>query len=202
MPAYALGGVVPVVSPDAFVHPLACLIGDVVIGPGCFVGPFASLRGDMGRIEMEEGSNLQDGCVVHCFPGQSTVIERDGHVGHGAVLHGCRIGRGALIGMKSVVMDGAVIGAEAFVGAHSFVPAGMVVEDRWLVVGSPAQPKRPLTVQEIAWKANGTRSYQDLARYYRSALEEVTPLPTLEPDRPGLALAEMGNVPLHQHRSR
>ncbi len=105
---YAIGGVTPVIHPSAFVHPTAVLIGDVIIGPRCYVGPLACLRGDFGRLIMEEGANLQDTCVVHGFPGSDTVIEVDGHIGHGAVIHGARIGRNALVGMNAVVMDGAV----------------------------------------------------------------------------------------------
>jgi phenylacetic acid degradation protein len=200
MTVYALGDVIPVVSPDAFVHPQASLIGDVVIGAGCFVGPFASLRGDMGRIELEDGSNVQDGCVLHCFPGKSTVVERDGHIGHGVVLHGCRIGRGALVGMNAVVMDGVRVGVEAFVAAHSFLPSDLVVEDRWLVAGLPARPKRLLTDEEIAWKANGTRAYQDLARRYLTDLREVRPLTAVEPDRPSVAASARAAVPLRTFR--
>src|SRR5581483_5145669 len=88
VPCYRYEGLIPVVDPTAFVHPTAVLIGDVHVGPGCFVGPGASLRGDFGRIVMERGSNLQDNCVMHSFPGQDARIEEDGHVGHGAVLHG------------------------------------------------------------------------------------------------------------------
>jgi phenylacetic acid degradation protein len=200
VPAYAFGDVIPVVSPDAFVHPQASLIGDVVIGSGCYVGPFASLRGDLGRIELEDGSNVQDNCVLHCFPGQSTVVERDGHIGHGVVLHGCRIGRGALVGMNAVVMDGARVGVQAFVAAQSLVASDMVVPDRWLAAGLPAKPKRPLTDAEIAWKANGTRVYQELARRCRTELREVSPLASMEPIRPSLSLAGEVAVPLRAFR--
>ena len=99
MPCYTYEGLTPVVHHTAFVHPTAVLIGDVIIGEGCLVGPGAVLRGDIGRLEMKKGSNIQDTCVVHCFPGKDVVVEEDGHVGHGAVLHGCRVGRNALIGI-------------------------------------------------------------------------------------------------------
>jgi phenylacetic acid degradation protein len=198
VPVYALGEVVPVVSPEAYVHPLASLIGDVVVAAGCYVGPFASLRGDLGRIELEEGSNVQDNCVLHSFPGQALVIEPDGHVGHGVVLHGCRVGRGALVGMNAVVMDGVRIGTEAFVAAQSLVPSDMRVPDRWLVTGVPARPTRALTEAEIAWKANGTRVYQELARRCRTDLREVRPLSGIEPDRP--VLAAEAAVPLRVYR--
>ena len=121
---YAIDGVTPVVDPTAFVHPSAVLIGDVVVGPGCYVGPCASLRGDFGHIEMHAGANLQDCCVMHGFPGTGTIIEEEGHIGHGAVLHGCRIERNALVGMNAVVNDNAVVGESAIVAAMAFVKAG------------------------------------------------------------------------------
>jgi phenylacetic acid degradation protein len=200
MPAYEIEGVVPVVHPTAFVHPTAVLIGDVHVGPGCYVGPFASLRGDFGRIVMEAGANLQDHCVFHTFPGTEAVLERDGHVGHGAVLHGCRVGSGALVGMNAVVMDGAVVGERAFVGAHSFVRAGFVVPPRTLVTGSPAAVRRELTEDELAWQANGVRTYQRLAQRCRATLRPVTPLPEAEPDRPRLTTDARVAVPLHRYR--
>lgn len=180
---YALDGIVPVIHPSAFVHPTAVLIGDAIVGPGCYVGPGAVMRGDFGRVAIEEGSNLQDTCVMHGFPGSDTVVEADGHVGHGAILHGCRIGRGALVGMGAVVMDGAVVGEEAFVGALAFIGAKVEVPPRMLAAGVPARVLRPLTEQEIAWKAHGTRTYQDLARRCRDGLVECEPLTEPEPGR-------------------
>jgi phenylacetic acid degradation protein len=167
MPAYTIDGLVPVVDPSAFVHPMAVLIGDVIVGPGCYVAPGASLRGDFGRIILEEGSNLQDNCVMHGFPGTDTVIERDGHVGHGAVLHGCTIRRNALIGMNAAIMDGAVIGESAFVAAMCFIKAGFEVPARSVVAGIPGKVLRELTEDEIAWKEAGTRDYQELTRRIR-----------------------------------
>ena len=120
MPCYSLEGLTPVVDPTAYVHPTAVLIGDVIIGPGCYVGPLAALRGDFGRIILEEGANLQDTCVMHGFPDSDTVVERNGHIGHGAVLHGCRIGADALVGMNAVVMDKAHIGERCIVAATAF----------------------------------------------------------------------------------
>lgn len=184
---YRYKGLTPVVDPSAFVHPDAVLIGDVHIGAGCYVGPGASLRGDMGRLIMETGSNLQDNCIVHCFPGKDTVIERDGHVGHGAVLHGCHVGRNALIGMNAVIMDNAVIGESAFVGALSFVRLGFEVPERHLAAGVPAKVLRELSDDEIAWKHEGTREYQGLAQACRDGgLEACEPLTGAEPDRPRL----------------
>ncbi|MHC5026927.1 MAG: acyltransferase [Planctomycetota bacterium] len=183
MPAYEFEGVRPVVDPTAFVHPTAVLIGDVIIGPGCLVAPGASLRGDIGRLIMKAGSNVQDNCVVHCFPGKDVIIEEDGHVGHGAVLHGCHVGRNALIGMNAVIMDDAEIGESAFVAAMTFVKAGTIVAARTLVAGIPAKPLRELTDTEIAWKSAGTGHYQHLARRHLATCVEVEPLAEVEDDR-------------------
>jgi phenylacetic acid degradation protein len=180
---YSIDGVVPVVDPSAFVHPDAVLIGDVRIGPDCYIGPNASLRGDMGTIEVGAGSNVQDCCVLHCFPGRATELAPGAHVGHGAVLHGCRIGSRVLVGINAVVMDDADVGDGAFVGAHSFVKTGMVVPPRTLATGTPARVLRELTDDELAWKANGTNVYQELARRSLATLERCDPLPALAGDR-------------------
>ena len=100
MPIYQIDGLTPVVPEESYVHPTAVLIGDVILGKGVYVGPNASLRGDFGRIVVKDGANIQDNCVMHGFPGQDTVVEEEGHIGHGAILHGCVIGRNALVGMS------------------------------------------------------------------------------------------------------
>jgi phenylacetic acid degradation protein len=191
---YAIEGVVPVVHPSAYVHPTAVLIGDVIIGPRCYVGPLACMRGDFGRLIMEEGANLQDTCVVHGFPGSDTVIEVDGHIGHGAVIHGARIGRNVLIGMNSVVMDNAVIGESSIVAAMSFVKTGMVVPPKSLVMGMPAKIARTLSDDEIAWKHRGTVEYQQLAIRCMQSMQEVEPLTEVEPHRQRLPLDDAQNV--------
>ena len=196
MPCYQLEGVIPIVDPSSFVHPTASLIGDVVIGPECYVGPGASLRGDFGRILIARGCNVQDNCVVHSFPNEAAVLEDDAHIGHGAVLHGCTVRRGALIGIGAVLMDGVVVEEEAIVGAMSFVRAAFVVPRRTLVVGSPARVVRSLGDEEVRWKANGTRQYRELARRCLDSLRECAPLPAPEPDRPRMAPIEA--VPLHK----
>ncbi len=180
---YAYDDVVPVVDPSAFVHPAAVLIGDVIVGPGCYVGPAACLRGDFGRIVMEEGSNLQETCVVHAFPNLETVIEAEGHIGHGAVLHGCRVGRNAMVGMNAVVMDEAVIGENAIVAAMAFVKAKAEIPAGALAVGSPAKVIRQLSEQEIAWKREGTGVYRRLAAEAHEKLRPAEPLPAVEPGR-------------------
>jgi phenylacetic acid degradation protein len=196
MAVYSIDGLVPVVDPAAFVHPQASLIGDVIVGPGCYVGPGASLRGDFGRILLGSGANVQDCCVLHSFPGQDTLLEVDAHVGHAAVLHGCIVRRGALIGIGAIVMDGAVVEEEAFVGAASFVPARFIVPRRTLVTGVPARVVRALKDEELAWKAAGTREYQQLTVRCLATLRPCAPLNAPEANRP--ARASSGVVPLHE----
>lgn len=186
MPSYSIDGVIPVVDPTAYVHPSAVLIGDVVVGPRCYVGPCASLRGDFGRIVLEEGANLQDNCCIHGFPDDDTVVEVNGHIGHGAILHSCIVRRDALVGMNAVVMDRAEVGAQSIVAACSFVPAGVKVPPRSLVAGTPAKVRRELSEQEIAWKLEGTHAYQTLAERSLATMREVMPLARVEPDRPRL----------------
>jgi phenylacetic acid degradation protein len=186
MPIYEFEGLRPVISETAFIHPTAMIIGDVHIGDGCLVGPGASLRGDIGRLIMRNGSNVQDNCTVHVFPGKQCVIEEDGHVGHGAVLHGCTVGRNALIGMNAVVMDDAVIGENGFVAAMAFVKAGMQVPPNTLVAGSPAKVIKEMSEKDIAWKSEGTAVYQRLAQRYRATFRECEPLRDAEADRPSL----------------
>jgi phenylacetic acid degradation protein len=197
MPVYSLEGVVPVVDPSAFVHPEAVLIGDVVIGPRCYVGPGASLRGDMGRIVMGAGSNVQDNCVLHTFPSKAVLLEEDAHIGHGAVLHGCTVKRGALVGINAVLMDDVVVGEEALVGAASFVRAGFVVPRRTLVTGAPARAVRELSDEEVAWKAQGTREYHELAVRCLASLKECEPLTAVPAGRESGSQRPVNTVPLH-----
>ncbi|EHM47542.1 carnitine operon protein CaiE [Yokenella regensburgei] len=186
MSYYAFEGLVPVVHPSAWVHPSAVLIGDVIIGAGVYIGPHASLRGDYGRLIVEAGANIQDGCIMHGYCDTDTVVQECGHIGHGAVLHGCNIGRDALVGMNSVVMDGAQIGAGSIVAAMSFVKAGFSGAPGQLLVGSPARYLRDVSDDELHWKRLNTREYQSLVGRCRHGLRETTPLAEAEPHRPRL----------------
>ncbi|MGH6612123.1 MAG: phenylacetic acid degradation protein PaaY [Burkholderiaceae bacterium] len=196
MPCYEINGITPVVDPTAFVHPTAILIGDVIIGPRCYVAPAASLRGDFGRIVLKAGSNVQDCCVMHGFPNIDTVIEEDGHIGHGAVLHGCVVRRNAMVGMNAVIMDEAEIGESSIVAACAFIKAGEKIPPRSLAMGTPAKVVRTLSDEEIAWKVSGTKSYQDLTLRSLQTLKEVTPLKAVDPNRKRIDIAIEDVVPL------
>ena len=188
---WSINGTTPVVHPTSFVHPSAVLVGDVIVAGGCYIGPCASLRGDFGRIEVRAGANLQDCCVMHGFPGTDTVVEEEGHIGHGAILHGCVVQRNGLVGMNAVVNDNAIVGESAFVAAMAFVKAGMIIPPRTLVAGVPAKVMRALTDQELAWKMEGTQSYQELTRRSLATMVETEALVAVEPGRKRIELPEL-----------
>jgi len=195
---YEINGIVPVIDPSSFVHPDAILIGDAIVGPNCYVGPGAVMRGDFGRLILETGVNIQDNCILHGFPGTDTVVEEDGHIGHGAVLHGCRIGPNALVGMNSVINDDAVIGAECIVAAMAFVRAGEEFAPRSLIAGIPAKILRQVSDDEIEWKSSGTRDYQTLTKRSLKTLKSATALSAPEADRPRMPVAS--SQPFHVGR--
>jgi phenylacetic acid degradation protein len=200
MACYAIDGITPVIDSSSFVHPSATVIGDVIIGPGCYVAPNAVLRGDFGRIQLNEGVNIQDTCVMHGFPNTVTLVEKNGHIGHGAVLHGCVIKENALIGMNSVIMDGAIIGISSIVAAMSFVKANEVIADKTLVAGSPARTIRELSEEEIHWKIEGTKDYHRLTKRCFESLKEVEPLTKLDADRAQLDVSD--SIPLYKTRHK
>lgn len=181
---YAFEGFVPVVHESAFVHPQAAVTGNVLIGRDVYVGPGAAIRGDWGGIVIEDGCNVQENCTLHMFPGVTMVLETGAHIGHGAVVHGARIGANALVGMNAVIMDEAVIGAGSVVGALSFVPAKMEVPPRSVVVGNPARIVKEVSDEMLAWKTEGTALYQRLPAAMRAGWHATEPLRAVPPDRP------------------
>ncbi len=191
---YSIDGITPVVDPTAYVHPSAILIGDVMVGPNCYVGPAACLRGDFGRLILKHGANIQDTCVMHGFPDGETVVAENGHIGHGAILHGCQVGYNAMVGMNAVVMDNVVVGQEAIIAASAFVKAGTQIPPRTLLAGVPGQIVRELSQQEIDWKSEGTALYQDLTKRSLSSMQSVAPLSEPEPNRKRIEMP--GVVPL------
>jgi carbonic anhydrase/acetyltransferase-like protein (isoleucine patch superfamily) len=163
-----MNGKKPVVAPDAFVAPTAILIGDVTVESKASVWWGAVLRGDWNSIKVGERSSVQDNCVIHCTVMGGTDVGADVTVGHAAVLHGCTVKDGALIGINSVVLDGAVIGEEAVVSAGATVTPKTEVEPGWLVGGAPAKP-----IKELADKAResfraGKDMYVELGQKYLS----------------------------------
>ena len=173
---YSFNGFIPVVHKSSFVHPLAAVTGNVIIGKNCYIGPGAAIRGDWGQIILEDGVNVQENCTVHMFPGKSIRLRESAHIGHGAIIHGANLGRNCLIGMNSVIMDDAEIGDECIVGAMAFVKAETIIPNRSLVVGNPAKVIKEVTDEMIAWKTKGTELYQQLPKDCHESLKEVEPL--------------------------
>src|SRR3954466_15119947 len=197
---YAIDGLVPAVDPSAFVHPSAVLIGDVIVGARAYIGPCASLRGDFGRIVVEEGANIQDHCTMHGFPGKDTVAGAESTIGHGAILHGCVVRRGALIGMNSVVNDNAEVGEDAIVAALAFVKAEARIPAASLAAGIPARVLRELSEQELRWKSDNVALYQQLAERGKHTMKQVEALTRPEANRKRIDIP--GAIPLSELKKR
>ena len=181
---YEFNNYKPVVHESAFVHELAAVTGNVIIGEKVYIGPGAAIRGDWGKIIIKEGCNVQENCTLHVFPGKSVVLKESAHIGHGAVIHGGEIGKNTLIGMNSVIMDDAEVGDECIVGALCFIKAEMKIPNRKLVVGNPAIIKGNISEEMIRWKSNGTKIYQELPRECKKTLRECEPLREISEDQP------------------
>jgi phenylacetic acid degradation protein len=182
MTVYSFEGFVPVIHESAFVHPQACVTGNVVIGKDVYVGPGAAIRGDWGGIVIADGCNVQENCTIHMFPGVTVRLEAGAHIGHGAIIHGAMIGANSLVGMNAVVMDDAEVGPESIVGALTFIPQGMKIPARSVVVGNPAKIVKQVTDEMLNWKTEGTKLYQALPNELRNSLTECEPLRQL-PDK-------------------
>ena len=183
---FSIDGVIPVIDPSSFVDPSAVVIGDVTIGANCYIGPNVSLRGDMAPIEIGEGSNIQDNCILHCMTGIPTIVGAWGHIGHGAVVHSAELDINVLVGMNAVVMDESFVGKNSVVAAMAFVKTGQKVPKNTLVAGIPARVVRELSEEEIEWKKEGTRCYQELVERCKTTFERVEPLIEKEQNRPTL----------------
>lgn len=173
---YSFKGCIPVVDPTSFVHPLAAVTGNVVIGKHCYIGPGAAIRGDWGAIIIEDGCNVQENCTLHMFPGKQVVLKEGAHIGHGAVIHGAIIGKNCLVGMNSVIMDNVVLGEECIVGALTFIKEGEVFERRSLIIGNPAKKIKEVSEEMITWKTQGTFLYQQLPHELQQESTPCEPL--------------------------
>ncbi len=198
--AYAIDGVKPVVHPDAFVHPQAVLIGDVVIESSCYIGPGACLRGDFSRIHIAQGSNVQENCVLHSFPNIPVIVEPNVIIAHGVILHGCHVKTRSLIGMNSVIMDNAVIGEDCLVAAMSFVAANRHVADKQLLAGNPSKIVRTIENRELDWIAQGLTVYQELVQRCLTTMQPVEVLYELEDDRPILNVKDNASVSFENNK--
>lgn len=177
-------GFKPVIHERAFIHPLAAVTGNVIIGKDVYVGPGAAIRGDWGGIIIEDGCNVQENCTLHMFPGVTMTLHKGAHIGHGAIIHGANIGENVLIGMNAVIMDHVEIGKESIIGALCFVKANEVIPERSLVVGNPGKVIKQVSDEMIAWKTKGTQLYQQLPNECHDSLRECEPLRSIPDDRP------------------
>ncbi len=181
---YEFNGYKPVIHPSSFVHPQACVTGNVIIGKDVYVGPGAAIRGDWGEIIIEDGCNIQENCTIHMFPGTTVILKEAAHIGHGAIIHGAVIGKNVLVGMNSVVMDDVIIGDNCIIGALAFVPANTIIPERKIVVGNPAKVVKDVSDDMIAWKTKGTSLYQQLPADCYASLKPCEALTEVPKDRP------------------
>jgi carbonic anhydrase/acetyltransferase-like protein (isoleucine patch superfamily) len=181
---YEFNGYKPVVHESSFIHPQACVTGNVIIGKNVYVGPGAAIRGDWGQIIIEDGCNVQENCTIHMFPGVTVLLKEAAHIGHGAIVHGATVGRNALVGMNAVLMDNVVVGDNCIIGGLTFVPADMIIPDRKIVVGNPGKIIKDVSDDMIGWKTEGTKLYQQLPAELYATLKPCEPLREIEKDRP------------------
>ena len=180
---YEFNGYKPVVDESSFIHALAAVTGNVVIGKNVYIGPGAAIRGDWGEIIINDGCNVQENCTIHVFPGKSVILKKSAHIGHGAIIHGAHIGKNSLVGMNSVIMDDAEVGDECIIGALCFIKGAMKIPNRKLVVGNPAIIKGDVSDEMINWKSNGTKIYQYLPKECMDTLKQCQPLNETPKDR-------------------
>ena len=180
---YEYKNIIPVVDPSSYVHPQACVTGNVIVGKNVYIGPGAAIRGDWGQIIIEDGCNVQENCTIHMFPGTTVLLKENAHIGHGAIIHGSIIGRNCLIGMNAVIMDNVVLGDDCIVGALTFIKADEVFEERSLIVGNPGKKIKEVSDEMIQWKSAGTTIYQQLPKEMKEQFKACEPLISIPSDR-------------------
>lgn len=171
---YRLGTRIPqLIGEGHFIAGNAAVIGSVILENNVSVWFGAVLRGDNEALHIGANSNIQDGAVLHTDMGAPLNIAADVTVGHHAMLHGCTVGAGSLIGIKAVILNGAVIGKNCLIGANALVTEGKVIPDNSLVLGSPGKVARSLTAGEIAAMHANTAHYVENAAHYIAGLEAI-----------------------------
>jgi carbonic anhydrase/acetyltransferase-like protein (isoleucine patch superfamily) len=173
MSLYRLGDDAPRVPGSAYVAGGATVIGKVVLGEHVSVWPGAVIRGDNDWIKIGDGSNVQDNAVLHTDPGFPLTVGANVTIGHQAMLHGCTIADGCLIGIQAVVMNGAVIGKDCLIGAAALVPEGKIFPERKLIVGAPAKIVRDLSGDEIEKMHRAAPGYVRRQEMYKATLKRI-----------------------------
>ncbi|MCJ7745437.1 MAG: gamma carbonic anhydrase family protein [Actinobacteria bacterium] len=175
MPLYAFEGKKPRIRGTAYVHETAVVTGDVTVGENCYIGAGACLRGDWEEIVVCDGSNIQENVVIHAGPDSITFLGPNSHIGHGAILHGCRLEEHVLVGMGAIINDGAHLGEGAVIASGALVPPGMEVPAGKLLVGVPARVTKDVDEQTRQFIWMGTRLYQTLPGRYQASLLRLSP---------------------------
>ncbi|MFK7965535.1 MAG: gamma carbonic anhydrase family protein [Burkholderiaceae bacterium] len=173
MPVYALQEKRPEIHDSAWIADTATVIGEVTLGEQASVWFGVTIRADNAPIHIGNRSNIQENSVLHVDPGFTLTVGDDVTVGHQAMLHGCTVGNGSLIGIQSVVMNGAVIGKNCLVGAGALVTEGKSFPDGSLIVGAPAKVVRPLTEDEIKRLSGSSGNYVERAALFAKELKPV-----------------------------
>ena len=174
MPLYSLDGVAPEIAATVFVAPGAQVMGKVRIAAECSIWFNAVLRGDNAWISIGARSNVQELCMLHVDPGFPMEIGEDVTIGHGAIVHGCTVGDGVLIGMGATILNGARIGRGCLVGANALVTEGKEFPENTMIVGSPARAVRTLSPEQAAMGLTLSRHYVERARRFATGLVEIT----------------------------
>lgn len=169
---YPYKGIYPEISDSAFIADYVTITGDVKIGDETSIWFNTVIRGDVAPTIIGNRVNIQDHCVLHQRPNTPLIIEDDVSVGHQVMLHSCTIRKGALIGMSSIILDGAEIGEGAFIGAGSLVPQGKVIPPNTLAFGRPAKVVRELTEEDIKDMERIRREYVERGQYYKKMMEQ------------------------------
>ncbi len=172
MPIIPFEGHTPRIDPTAWVAPTAIVLGDVEIGPHSSIWYGCVLRGDLDPIRIGARSNVQDNSVLHTGLNEPCIIHDDVTVGHMAIVHGCEVRNGALIGMGACVLNRSVIGDECIVGAHALVTEGKIFEPRGMILGAPAKRVRDITDADLDPVRTFTERYVRNGERHRAALEE------------------------------
>jgi carbonic anhydrase/acetyltransferase-like protein (isoleucine patch superfamily) len=171
---YEFEGKRPNIGNSTYISPQAIIIGEVHIGDKCFIGPGTVIRGDYGKIIINNGSAIEENCIIHAEPGSSVIIEDNVVVGHGAIIHGpCLLENNAVIGMASVICARTKIGTKSLLGAGSLLPPGQTVPKGKLAYGNPASVIRDMNEKDLEYNKIAFKTYQDLAIRCTNNLKKI-----------------------------
>ncbi|MFZ6656054.1 gamma carbonic anhydrase family protein [Undibacterium sp. TJN19] len=174
MPIYQLGDIAPEIEASAYIADSANIIGKVKIGAKASIWFEVTIRGDNELISIAENSNVQEACILHTDPGYPLTVGKNVTIGHQAMLHGCTIGDGSLVGIQAVVLNGAKIGKNSLVGAGALVTEGKEFPDNSLIIGSPAKVVRTLTEEDIAGLRRNAETYVQRGQAFKTQLKRIS----------------------------